>query len=67
MSAEDQSFIKTPLLDDLLKEDLSPYSIEDLNARLKGLQGEITRTQAMIETKKMRMAAADDLFNFKTS
>ncbi len=49
----------------LLREDLDPYSVEDLEARIEALQGEIVRATEAMERKKNRRSAADALFSFK--
>ena len=49
----------------LVREDLDPYSVEDLEARIEALQAEITRTGDALERKKNRRSAADALFSFK--
>ncbi len=49
----------------LVREDLDPYSVEDLEARIEALQTEITRTNDALERKKNRRSAADALFSFK--
>lgn len=49
----------------LVREDLDPYSVEDLEARIETLQAEISRTNDALERKKNRRSAADALFSFK--
>jgi len=49
----------------LIREDLDPYSVEDLEARMETLQAEISRTNDALERKKNRRSAADALFSFK--
>ncbi|WP_303827728.1 DUF1192 domain-containing protein [Asticcacaulis taihuensis] len=49
----------------LVREDLDPYSVEDLEARIETLQGEINRAKTALERKKNRRSAADALFSFK--
>jgi len=44
------------------KEDLDPYSVEELEGRISLLQGEIERTQAQMERKRSGRAAADAMF-----
>lgn len=46
----------------LLKEDLGPQSIEDLQRRIAKLTGEIDRVEAVIKSKKSVMGAAQGLF-----
>jgi uncharacterized small protein (DUF1192 family) len=52
-------------LSGLVREDLDPYSVEDLEARIKALQSEISRTAEALERKRNRRSAADALFSFK--
>ena len=49
----------------LVREDLDPYSVEDLEARIEALEAEISRTNDALERKKNRRSAADALFSFK--
>lgn len=49
----------------LVREDLDPYSVEDLEARIETLQSEIHRANVALERKKKRRSAADALFSFK--
>ncbi len=49
----------------LVREDLDPYSVEELEARIEALQGEISRSAEALERKKNRRSAADALFSFK--
>jgi len=49
----------------LVREDLDPYSVEDLEARIEALQAEIVRSRDIMERKKNRRSAADALFSFK--
>ncbi len=49
-------------LQELMREDLELYGVEELEARLEVLQAEITRTIASIERKRAGRAAADALF-----
>ena len=47
------------------REDLDDSAVEELEARIAGLEAEITRVQAALEHKKSRKNAADALFSFK--
>jgi uncharacterized small protein (DUF1192 family) len=47
---------------DLMREDLEPYGVGDLKARIEELGAEIVRTQAQLERKQAGRAAADALF-----
>jgi len=49
----------------LVREDLDPYSVEDLEARIEMLQDEISGATTALERKKNRRSAADALFSFK--
>lgn len=51
----------------LVREDLDPYSVEDLEDRIGLLEGEIRRARDAVERKKNRRSAADALFSFKRS
>jgi uncharacterized small protein (DUF1192 family) len=51
----------------LVREDLDPYSVEDLEDRISVLEGEIRRARETVERKKNRRSAADALFSFKGS
>ena len=51
-------------LTQLTREDLDPYSVEDLNARIEALDGEIKRVRAAMERKQARKSDADALFKF---
>ncbi len=47
---------------DLAREDLDLYGVEELQARIEQLNGEIARTQAQLNRKQAGRAAADALF-----
>jgi len=49
----------------LVREDLEPYSLGDLEARIATLEAEITRTRTAIETKSAKRSAADAFFNLR--
>lgn len=49
----------------LAREDLDPYSAEDLEKRIEALEAEIARARAQIDKKKNRLSAAEALFSFK--
>ena len=49
----------------LAREDLDPYSVEELEARIEALEGEIGRVRKALETKRARKSAADALFSFR--
>ena len=49
----------------LAREDLDPYSAEDLQLRIEMLEAEIRRVRDQIDRKKNRLSAAEALFSFK--
>lgn len=51
----------------LMVEDLDPYSVEDLQARIESLGEEISRVKSVLELKKSRLNAAEALFSFKAN
>jgi uncharacterized small protein (DUF1192 family) len=53
-------------LDDLRKEDLDLYGVEDLSERIQRLEAEVVRTREALEKKRARRDAADALFSFKS-
>jgi uncharacterized small protein (DUF1192 family) len=57
----------TVALSGLVREDLDPYSVEDLEARISSLEGEIVRVREAIVRKKNRLSDASALFSFKGS
>jgi uncharacterized small protein (DUF1192 family) len=46
----------------LLKQDIDPLSVDELNARIAALEGEIARVRAKIEGAVNHRATADALF-----
>ena len=54
------------LLAQLRKQDLDPFSVAELRARIGALQAEIARTQAKLDQAGSTRAAADALFSPKT-
>ncbi|MFT4076318.1 MAG: DUF1192 domain-containing protein [Asticcacaulis sp.] len=56
---------KAGALQTLVREDLDPYSVEDLVVRIDLLQAEIIRATEAMDRKKNRRSAADALFSFK--
>ena len=46
----------------LLRQDLGPFSVADLEARILALEGEITRTRSKIERAVNHKASAEALF-----
>ncbi len=57
----------TAALAGLAKEDLDPYSVEELTDRVAALEAEIVRAREAIDRKKNRLSAAEALFSFKGS
>jgi uncharacterized small protein (DUF1192 family) len=52
---------KDPLTQ-LVRQDLDPLSVEELNARIAVLEGEIARVRAKLENAVNFRASADELF-----
>ncbi len=52
-------------LSGLAREDLDPYSVGDLDARIAALEAEIARVRQAIDKKKNRLSDAEALFSFK--
>jgi uncharacterized small protein (DUF1192 family) len=46
----------------LVKQDLDPLSVEELNERIETLEGEIARVKAKIASAVNHRASAEDLF-----
>lgn len=55
------------LLQDLAREDLDLYAVEELDERVAALQSEIDRTRAFRERKQATRSAADAVFSFPPS
>lgn len=53
-------------LDDLRREDLDLYGVEELTDRIQRLEAETQRTREAMERKQARRNAADALFSFKS-
>jgi uncharacterized small protein (DUF1192 family) len=53
-------------LDDLRKEDLDLYGVEELSDRIQRLEAELVRTREALDKKHARRDAADALFSFKS-
>jgi uncharacterized small protein (DUF1192 family) len=49
----------------LIREDLDPYSVDDLNERIELLKAEIERCGRAISGKQDKKSAAEALFNFR--
>jgi uncharacterized small protein (DUF1192 family) len=65
--AADPRPVRGQALTALCREDLDPYSQQDLAERIEALQGEIARVQAQIAKKSSVRSSADALFSFKSS
>jgi uncharacterized small protein (DUF1192 family) len=46
----------------LVKQDLDPLSVEELNERIETLEGEIARVKAKIDAAVNHRASAEELF-----
>jgi uncharacterized small protein (DUF1192 family) len=53
-------------LEDLRREDLDVYGVEELTERIARLEAEVGRTREALERKQARRDAADALFSFKS-
>lgn len=51
-------------LDELVREDLDAYAVDELSERIARLEGEIERTRKARERKRSGRSAADALFSF---
>ena len=49
-------------LEELVKQDLDPLSVDELGARIAALEGEIERVRAKLEGAVSHRKAADELF-----
>ncbi|NNC72464.1 MAG: DUF1192 domain-containing protein [Sphingomonadaceae bacterium] len=60
----DELFAKSPEdpLTQLCKQDLDPLSVEELEARIEALKGEIARVEAKLEGAVSHRKAADEIF-----
>jgi uncharacterized small protein (DUF1192 family) len=61
---DDDFFTSRPQdpLTQLIKQDLGPLSIDELQARIEALKGEIARVEMHIQTVSAHRSAADELF-----
>ena len=61
---EDDFFSSKPqdLLAQLVREDLGPLSVDELEARIEALKGEITRVEAHMQAASAHRSAAEQLF-----
>lgn len=62
MELEDAPSRPDDLLDALVRQDLDPLSVAELDARITVLQGEIARCQLKKDRAVSHRATADDLF-----
>ena len=60
---EEISAPKGSILEQLTKQDLSLQGVEELTARIALLKEEITRAEAMLESKKGSRSDAEALFS----
>lgn len=58
--------IRGASLNELTREDLELYAVEDLEERIERLQGEIARSRTALDRKRAGRAAADALFSLKS-
>ena len=56
---------KDPLTE-LMKQDLGPLSVAELNERIEALKTEIARVEAHMAAAEQHLKAADELFNKKS-
>ena len=61
MEEESPNLAGSPL-SDLVSEDLSQMSLEELNARIEALESEIERCRAVIESKRSSHSDAEAIF-----
>ena len=59
--------VRGAALNDLAREDLEVYAVDDLEERIERLQAEIERTKGALTKKKAGRAAADALFSLRDS
>ena len=61
----DELYARTPgdPLTLLVRQDLDPLSVEELQLRVQALEGEIARVKARIDRSVNHRASADALFN----
>ena len=62
MDADDTSSRGHDALAELLRQDLDPLSVAELEARIAALEGEIARVRAKIENAVNFRASADAIF-----
>ncbi len=62
MEPDDTTSRPDDLLDALVRQDLDPLSVAELDARITVLQGEIARCQLKKDRAVSHRASADDLF-----
>ena len=62
MEPDDTTSRPDDLLDALVRQDLDPLSVAELDARITVLQGEIARCQLRKERAVNHRATADELF-----
>ncbi len=60
----DEVFAKTPgdPLTELCRQDLDPLSVDELEARIAALEGEIARVKARMNSATSHRKAADEFF-----
>ena len=64
---DDEPPVKRPVQDPPLGAPLDAMSIDELEARVLRLQGEITRCETVINAKRAHKSAADSVFGRRSS
>ena len=62
MDMDDHPPVRPDLVSQLAREDLDPLSVEELQARIAGLEAEVARTRAHAQRAVNHRASADALF-----
>ena len=62
MDLDDAPSRSNDALTDLIRQDLDPLSVAELEARIAALEGEIARSRQKIERAVNHRASADQLF-----
>ena len=62
MDLDDSPSRSNDALNELVRQDLDPLSVEELEARIAALEGEIARTRVKLERAVDHRASADALF-----
>ena len=62
MDLDDASARRDDVLTQLVRQDLDPLSVSELEARIAALEGEIARVRGKMEAAVNHRASADSLF-----